>query len=290
MKILITGATGFIGSNLVKFLSEGNNLYCLTRSEINLPEGNNVKWIRQDLSDDLSYSRLPKNLDVIIHLAQSRHYKEFPKEVFDIFDINVRSTLTLLEYGRKVGIKKIILASSGGIYGYSYEKFAESSIITPVNFYLSSKYCAELLTANYKDYFSTVVFRLFFVYGEGQKNMLFPRLIESIKNDQPISIYGKEGVKINPIYIRDVVKTFKSALDYSVKGIFNIGGDEEISIKALAELIGKSIGKKPKFTYQQTAYPGDILGDNSKMKAILKVSPEINLKEGIKRMLEFEEC
>ena len=173
----------------------------------------------------------------------------------------------------------------GGIYGYSYEKFIETDVINPVNFYLTSKYCSELMTGNYNKFFQTVILRFFFVYGKGQRRMLVPRMISQIKGGLPTVIYGREGIRINPIYLDDTIKVFGPILKEPITGIFNIAGDEIISIKKLAVLIGTLVDREPNFVYEKDTHLGDIIGDNSRMKSVLGVIPSIPLKEGITFMI-----
>ena len=281
MKLLITGATGFIGGRVVSNLFPQHDLFAFYHDHYPKPDTKGVKWIKQDLSKGLDEKLLPETLDGIIHLAQSRHYRDFPEKGENIFRVNVEGTFRLLEFGRKRGIRKFVYASSGGIYGYSYEKFLETDTINPVNFYLTTKYSAELLIGNYNPYFSTAVFRFFFVYGRDQKGMLIPRLIENIKKGEPIMIYGKSGVRLNPIHVNDAVKAFSPVLETPVSGVFNIAGEEVVSIKELSEKMGRLMGKDPVFVYEKSITPGDIIGDNSRMKSVLGVVPEVYLDEGI---------
>jgi len=289
MKVLMTGATGFIGGHLIQTLSPNHELVCLVSDERKTRPLSNVEWVVQDLESPLNESNIPSHIEAIIHLAQSRHYREFPEKTWDIFQVNLRSTLSLLEFGRRIGIQRFIYASSGGIYGYSYEKFMETDATNPVNFYLTSKYCSELLIGNYHSYFDTVVFRFFFVYGPNQQSMLVPRLIQSIQHGEPVIIFGKHGVRINPIHVRDAVKVFQPVIDNPISGIFNVAGDEVVSIKELADTMGKLIGKEPKFIYEKSHVPGDIIGDNSRMKTVLGAFPEISLKAGISEMIQIVE-
>ena len=285
MKLLITGGAGFIGSRIVSELALRHHLFAFyheTRPNLNVER---VTWVKQDLTRHLEEKALPETLDGIIHLAQSRHYRDFPDKGEDIFGVNIEGTFRLLEFGRKRGIRKFVYASSGGIYGYSYDKFTETDTVNPVNFYLTSKYSAELLIGNYNPYFSTVVFRFFFVYGPRQKGMLIPRLIENVKKGDPIIIYGKSGVRINPIHVNDAIKAFSPSLETPVSGVFNIAGDEVVSIKELSEKIGRLVGKDPIFIYEKSITPGDIIGDNSRMKSVLGVVPEIHLNEGIPELV-----
>jgi nucleoside-diphosphate-sugar epimerase len=283
-RILITGATGFIGSHLVRAIQDRHQIYGLVRrlSDKNLFTG--VHWIEQDLTQPLDYSRFPNHIDVLIHLAQSRFYKQFPEKAKDIFDVNIHSTFQLLEYARQAGARCFVFASSGGVYGYSYEKFVETDPVTPLNFYLSSKYTAELLIGNYNKFFNTVVLRFFFVYGEGQKGMLFPRLLERAKRDETIIIEGQNGINMNPIYVGDAIKVFEPALTVP-SDIYNIAGDEKVSIKDLVLMMGGLVGKKVRLKHTKHGSSGDILGDNAKMKQKLKIYPKVSLEEGISRVI-----
>jgi len=285
MRILITGAAGFIGVELVTHLCTGHEIFALVRKLPSKKVTAEVSWIEQNLTQSLDSTGLPDGVDVIIHLAQSRFYRQFPEMVEDIFQVNVGSTLSLLEYGRKVGVKKFIYASSGGVYGYGYEKFGEADATNPRDFYLTSKYCSELLIGNYKPYFDTVVFRFFFVYGPKQKEMLIPRLINNIKKGEPIILFGKSGVRINPIHVMDAIKVFRPALETPVSGIFNVAGEESISIKELSEMLAGFLRKTPVFVYEKSNVSGDIIGDNSRMKSVLGVVPQISLRKGISELI-----
>jgi len=244
-------------------------------------------WVEQDLGKPLDEKGIPTPIEAIIHLAQSRYYREFPERSGDIFDVNIRSTLFLLEYGRKVGIRKFIYASSGGIYGYSYEKFIETDAINPINFYLTSKYCAELMIGNYNSFFETVVLRFFFVYGPGQQGMLIPRLVNNIRKGEPVILYGKCGIRLNPIQVRDAIQVFQPCLESSVRGIFNVAGEEIVSIKDLSETIASLSGKTPVFVHEGSPVSGDIVGDNSRMKSVLGVVPQISLRRGISELIHL---
>ena len=284
MKLLVTGATGFIGSSLVEKLCSEHKLVCLITDHRKAKDYPNVEWVLQDLDRPLDEARIPSDIRGIIHLAQSRHYRNFSERAWDIFHVNIQSTLSLLEYGRRIGIDKFIYASSGGIYEYSYDKIMENDNINPINFYLTTKYCSELLLGNYKSYFQTVVFRFFFVYGPGQQGMLIPRLIQNIRQGEPIIVYGRSGIRLNPIHVSDAVRVFQPSLESPVTGVFNIAGDEVVSIKQLAEMIAERVGEAPRFVYEKSAVPGDIIGDNARMKTVLGVIPQVSLRAGISGM------
>jgi len=287
LKILLTGATGFIGERLLKSLSsaQDNELYCTTRAAKKPGDRERITWIHQDFSKKLDFSLFPVRLDTIIHLAQSKNYRNFPEQAIDIFDINVSSTVQLLDYGRQAGISSFVFASTGGVYGYKDSPILETDTPNPSGFYPYSKYISECLVKSYSTYFSTVILRYFFVYGEGQRDMLMPNLIASIMAGRPIIIHNGRGRRINPVYVDDAVKATIASPAVQGSEIINVAGEETISILELSELIGQLINKKPKLDFVTENQEIDMVADISKMKLKLSVNPKIFVNEGLSRVV-----
>lgn len=281
MRILLTGAAGFIGRNALARLEGEHDLYPVVREA---PDETR-EWIVQDLTQPLDLSLLPERIDAVIHLAQSHRYREFPAGAEDVYAVNVHGTFRLLEYARGAGARTFVLASTGGIYGYSYEALVESDPANPLNFYLTSKHVAESLVANYEALFQTVVFRFFFVYGAGQGRMLVPTLIEKVRKGDQISIAGTPGQRINPIHVSDAVGAFLPALELRRSDVFNVAGDEIVSIRELVGVIEQATGEPAHVRHIDPEQEGDLIGDNSRMKDLLGVQPRMSLLEGIRSML-----
>lgn len=299
MRILLTGATGFIGAGLLRALvgeardhgsgdaaSADNDVFALARREPAAGFGSSATWISHDLSRPLSPAVLPERIDAVVHLAQSNRYREFPEGAADIFAINIRATFELLEYGRRAGADRFVFASTGGVYGYNYERVVETDPVSPLNFYLSSKYAAELLIANYREVLDAVVVRPFFVYGPGQNRMLIPTLVEKVLAGSTIEIDGDPGLTINPVYVDDCVAALLRALRHRGSGLFNLAGDESITITDLVTLIGELCGVKPVISHRDSDPGGDLLGDNQRMKSVLGTSPATGLREGLRRVID----
>ena len=282
--ILITGCNGLIGDALVEQLQDGTlfQLYGISRS-LNKKESTFVLDLSTNWSDDI----LPKKIDIVIHLAQSEKFRDFPESANEVFQVNTLSTLKLLEYARKAGAKKFIYASSGGVYGNSDIGFNEESPLQPnkyLGFYLTTKFASELIVGNYASFFDINILRFFFVYGEKQKkNMLIPRLIDSVKTGKAILLQGEEGIKINPIYVYDAAKVITQIMQNEGSYNINIGGEEIVSIKNICDIIGKQLGITPNFEYQVLEVK-NLIGDISKMKELYK--PITSFEEAIKLMLE----
>lgn len=285
MRILVTGANGFVGTKLIQSLSKENEVYCISRRGDSGTSHPNIRWIQQDLSKKIDYSVLPEKIDSIVHLAQSRHYREFPEKALNIFDVNDSSTLQLLDYGRKVGIQSFVLASTGGVYAATSGQMREDSPLNPQGFYPLSKYIAERLVQSYAPYFSTSILRLFFIYGEGQENMLIPNLIRSVKDGRPVTLNSETGIKITPTYVSDVVRAIGEAIKVEGHEIINVSGDEVVSIAEIARTIGEILTIQPKYGHTPNQNAMDFIVDNRKMKDLLGIVPEVSFREGLERTI-----
>jgi nucleoside-diphosphate-sugar epimerase len=291
LRILVTGASGFIGRHLLRALGEKQEIFGLER---NVPAENDhfaVNWIEQDLGERLEHFSLPERCDVVIHLAQSEHYRDFPNHAVDVFSVNTVSTLRLLDWARQIGVKTFILASSGGIYGGGEEEFSEEQEALPrgdLGFYLGTKLCSEVLAENYTQYMNVITLRFFFVYGPSQRrSMLIPRLVESIREKQPIMLHGKDGIRINPTYVSDAVEAICGALQLKQSHKINVGGPQVLSLREIGHIIGEALKKKPYFKIDRGVEPPHLIGDISKMSKLL-IKPKVSIKEGIARYLENE--
>lgn len=279
VRILVTGATGFIGGRLVERLRSRQEVYAMCRQPRTAAAG--VHWIVQDLRQPLDASALPTHIDSVFHLVQSRRFREFPAQADDIFDVNVQGTLRVLEYARRAGAARFVLTSSGGIYGFSNRAFTEADPIQPPDFYLESKYAAESLATHYRDYFRTTTLRLFFAYGAGQMpTMLIPRLVRLVLRGQPITLYGSDGVHINPVYVDDVVDALERTLELDGHHVVNVGGPEVLSLGTIARVIGQHVNRGPLFTTPAERGPGDIVGDLSSMRSVLG-APRVRFVDGV---------
>ncbi len=276
---LITGSKGLLGhkvcENLVK---NGKTVYALTTNSKNL-KIDKVIYKNFDFSKNWTTKDLPNNLDVIIHLAQSNKFRNFPDDTFEVFKVNIESTLLLLNYAKDIGVKKFIYASSGGIYGNGPHPFKETDeISTPekLGTYLGGKAYCEALVNSFNGIFQTIILRPFFVYGSGQnRDMLIPRIFDNIQKQKPIKIDGEEGIFLNPIHVNDASEAILASLKTHENSTFNIGGPDILSIKKISEAMGLYIGKTPIFN-KTNNFPSNLVGDISKMISNL-YKPKLSL-------------
>jgi nucleoside-diphosphate-sugar epimerase len=282
--VLVTGAGGFVGRRLVAGLAVDHEVVALARVRPHEGLAAQAKWIEHDLAEPLVAVRLPGQVDAVVHLAQSRRYKDFPDGARDIYAVNVHSTFALLEWARHAGAQTFVLASTGGIYPYADRPLTEEEAVRPGSLYFRSKYAAEVLLGAYAELLRPVVLRPFFVYGEGQQGMLIPRLAERIVRGQEIVIEGQPGLRINPVHVDDAVRAFAAALTAETSGVVNVAGPDVVSISELVAALGDAIGIVPIVRHHPTAAEGDLVAATELMRSALGVTPRVGLRDGIGRV------
>jgi UDP-glucose 4-epimerase len=287
MKILITGANGHLGSRAVKQLRIGNEVHAIVRANpaVALPD---VTYHKIDLSSDWSTKVLPDHIDVVIHLAQSRHFRQFPEQALEIFQVNVESTTKLLDYALRAYAKRFVLASTGGLHRPSESMIGEFSPVDPpvgpLAYYFQSKHAAELLANPYKELIDILVLRPFFIYGQGQSDdKLIARLFTSVRDGHVIKLVGRDGLVINPVFVDDVVELLLSILDTPGSRTMTVAGPDALSIREIADLIGKKFGRNP--VYEQTeGVEGRLIADHRAFENMLD-RPLTKFSDGISQLL-----
>lgn len=288
-KILITGASGLVGSHLTdKLLAQGEyELFLTVRSEKVELQKYQTNKIIIDFATEWDVKILPQDLYAIIHLCQADNFRDFPNRASEIFCINTLSTQKLIDFASKNKVTHFIYASSGGVYGNDgiYAEEQEPSYKKEMGYYIGTKYCSEVILKNYFDELSVKIIRFFFVYGTNQKrSMLIPRLIDMVKNKEPISLQGTSGLSMNPVHAADAAKAIMAYLKIPGSSILNVAGPQVLTLKEVGGIIGEALNKKPEFEFVENTYSTKLVGDITKMAALIQ-EPLISFKEGIKTMI-----
>ena len=289
-RCVVTGASGLIGSHLVPRLGRDWQVHAVSRHPTAGLADGNVVWHQIDLARDFDQTELPAQIEAVVYLAQSEHFRAFPERAPDIFEVNTMGLLRFLHYARRSGAHKFVLASSGGVYGSADTSLNEDLPVLAqgdLGFYLGSKLCAEIVALNYAKLMSVTVLRFFFVYGPGQRrSMLIPRLIDNIRQGHTVTLQGRDGIRLNPTYVTDGVAAIDRALQLTDTHKINVAGPNVLSLRDVCNLIGQAVGRKPSFTVAQES-PKHIVGDIERMKALLG-PPEVSFDKGLQLMLASE--
>lgn len=299
MKILLTGATGFIGSNIAKaLLDSGYEVHATYRTSSSFEKciefADAINWINTETVDWKDQIRAIKP-DQLIHVAwggieaENRNNWEiqlgnfwFSKEYFDL--------------AKECGIKKVIAFGSQAEYGVYDFPVNETTLPMPNDAYGSTK----VLTANYLRnlfYNSTTEWywiRIFSVFGEGENsNWLMPTVISKLIKKEQIPLTSCEQ-QYNYLYIKDFLAQFLAVVECNENnsGIYNLCNKESFSLKKIlvqiANLMDVSsnllqFGKIPLRSGQNML----IAGDNSKFINIFPVNEEIGLTQGLINTIEY---
>jgi len=284
--ILITGAGGLLGRHILEVAHNSCVIHAIVHSD-SVKQISGVTYHFVDFASDWSANKIPSKIDTIIHLAQSSRFREFPEKALDVFKVNIDSTARLLDFASRAGVTRFIYASSGGVYGKGGVAFTENSpIATPgqLGYYLGSKMCSEILAQSYASLMHIVVLRPFFIYGPGQnRTMLIPRLMDNVASGRPISLHGSDGIRVNPIHVKDAAAAVIAGLSVNQSATFNIAGPDVLSIREICEGMGSYLGRDPVFA-TLGGEAEDIVGNNTAMCEQL-VCPSRSLLTSLKDII-----
>jgi nucleoside-diphosphate-sugar epimerase len=283
MRVLLTGATGFVGRNLLPALLHEHDVTVVVRDAVGLCAHPRLEVVIGDWASSIDLGRLPGRLDVVVHLAVAGAI--FPEAAREMFEVNTTSTLRLLEYSHRVGVGHFVLASTGDIYGDSVGRRDETDPARPTSFYAVTKYASELLLHPYERSLTTCVLRLYHPYGPGQTNRLIPRLGERVRRGLPVRISRSGRPHVTPTYIDDVVHALTHVVRNRMAGVFNVAGETLLSIRDLAMRIADVL--RSQITFEETGEEtGDLAGDNTRIRQILAEWTRVGFEEGLGRMFD----
>lgn len=308
MECFVTGAAGFIGSNLVdRLLQEGHTVVGVDNFSTgfsdflnNARENKSFSIIQGDLLDKSFLEKSMQGCDIVFHLAANAdvrlgtHYPE--KDLQQ----NTIATSNVLMAMQKNSIKKIVFASTGSIYG-------EANIIpTPENapfpiqtsFYGASKLAAESLIQAYCEGFDfqTWIFRFVSILGErythGHVYDFYKQIIE---HSNQLNVLGDGNQKKSYLYVQDCIDAILFSLNHAKEkiNIFNLGTDEYCSVNHSIQWICDylNVSRKLSYTGGKQGWIGDnpfIYLDCSKIRTLGWV-PKLSIKEGVIKTLQFLE-
>lgn len=287
---LITGAPGFIGRHMVQaLLDSGATVYAVSRHHQSSTQPRHIP-VDADLSALGWTERLPTPVDVVLHLAQSTRYREFPDGSFDMLRVNVDSTLELLEWARIHGVAQFLFASTGNVYRPNPVLHTEDDPCQPTSMYSATKLSAEYLVQQYAKYFRTVIVRLFGVYGPGQKDMVVPNMIDCVRTGKDITLAQGIGLRFTPIYVSDCVTMLQLLLDAGhndISGeVYNVAGNEVTTLARIVELIAEHL-HLPQNTRRTENTPAFLQGSITKICNRINYKPQVGVAKGVSRILQL---
>ncbi|MFZ3077333.1 MAG: UDP-glucuronic acid decarboxylase family protein [Candidatus Aenigmatarchaeota archaeon] len=308
MKVLVTGGGGFLGSHVCeRLLKDGNEVFCID----NLSSGNfeNIRHLQgasfHFMKDDvLELKEFPK-ADFIFHMASLASPDYYQKEPVRTIEINTVGTKLLLEHAKKNG--------AGFFFTSTSEVYGDTQVIpTPETYwgnvnpngirscYDEGKRCGEAYCKAYERLhgMDVRIVRIFNTYGprlrarEGSSyGRVIPRFIDQALAGEPLTIFGDGSQTRSFTYVDDTIEgLFRIAFDKGARnGFFNIGNENETTIRELAEKIIGLTGSKSEIAYSPLPEddPKRRKPDITKARSILGWEPKTGLDEGLKKTIEW---
>ncbi|HYF51060.1 MAG TPA: NAD-dependent epimerase/dehydratase family protein [Planctomycetota bacterium] len=311
MKILVTGAAGFIGSHACERLLAGGHsvvgvdcfdgAYSKKRKRRNIKacqENPNFKLVEGDYGDRLSMTQVLKAdaCDAVLHLAGQPDLRLSVYDPVKYERGNVGNLIPFFEALRECGPRNIVLASSSAVYGPEHrtpwrEDMLCMSSLTP---YGASLRAAEIFLSTYAGLygFKGIVLRIFTVYGPRQRpDMAAASFARGLLSGEAIPIYGGAPTSRDLTYVSDIVSGIEAALlsgfkqDYAV---YNLGSGTAVETLALLKTLEEMTGKKATLDHQQALGEMPLtLADISKARAELGYEPKVSLREGLEQLLDW---
>lgn len=296
---LVTGAAGFIGGALARRLvARGEHVIGVDNfsnaSPARVPEG--IEFIEADLAQPSIPDRLPRDIDVIMHLAgQASGENSYHEPLRDLQE-NAATTVNMIQLGKKAGVSRLVFASSISCYGEAGGKaLRETDPLTPKSCYAIAKIAAENYIRMFADEVPSVIFRLVNTYGPGQnmanmnQGMISIFLAQALKGGR-VQVKGSLERYRDFLYVEDCVDAWLAAAENerAVGQTMNLGTGRQTTVGALLEAMKTHI---PAMSwYVEGSTPGDSTGhfaDTTRLKELLGFEAKTPLADGLAPFIDW---
>lgn len=309
--ILITGAAGFIGSNLCeKLVSDGYQVIGIDNFDHFYSRDVKMRNLESLISNskfhffdanvgDIAKLAIDSNIDLVIHLAAKAGVRPSIDSPADYIENNINQSYLLYDWMQKKQIKKLIFASSSSVYGNSVKApFSEADIVDfPISPYAFTKKSGELLTHTFHHLFNFDVLnlRFFTVYGERQRpDLAIHKFAKCIMQDLPITLFGDGSTSRDYTYVGDIINGIYGAINYlqtnsNVYQTINLGSNTPIKLIDLVRTLENVLGKKAQINWGPMQM-GDVertFADIHKAEELLGYKPKMNLEMGVAKFIKW---
>jgi len=301
MRFLVTGGAGFLGVALSNRLCrEGHTVRVIDDLSAGNPDRlvEDVLFTRGDVLDRPKLWTMLQDIDCVYHLAARVQVSEsilYPRQYNEV---NVGGTVSVMEAMRDAGVQRVVLTSSGAVYGDQAEQpVQEDCRPNPQSPYAVSKLAAEYYVRTIGALWGieTVILRVFNAYGPGQRlppshPPVVPRFLKQAEQGGSLVIFGGGGQTRDFVYVDDVVEALMaSATAPDVdRRIINVGTGRETSINELASMAAETVGERADVLRSPAESGGvaRLCADIAAARRLLGYEPRVELREGLRRTVK----
>lgn len=314
MRVLVTGAAGFIGMHTSKrLLDEGyevvgldnmNNYYDPKLKEYRLNQlmpYEKFRFIKIDLCDREGVAKLfsEEKFERVIHLAAQAGVRYSIEKPFEYTDSNITGFLTILEGCRHSNVEHLLYASSSSVYGMNKKvPFSEEDRVdNPVSLYAATKKANELMAHTYSHLYGlkTTGLRFFTVYGPAGRPDMAPWLFtEAILNQKKIKVFNHGKMKRDFTYIDDIVEGMVKILKRECQNenkynVYNIGNSKTVQLSRFISVIEENCGKRAdkEMLPMQDGDVEQTYADISNLFTIVGYDPKTEIEVGLKKFINW---
>ena len=299
-KVLITGAAGFIGINLLKrFVHLNAKVVAMDNFSTGKPIETLSKMPIDVINADVSYRKvfenLPRDIDYIFHFGAPSSIMLFNKNPVFALSSSICGLNNAFEFAKSVGAEKVVYPSSGSVYGTAPAPQSENGLTNPTNLYGITKLTCEKIAMWNFDSVPSVGLRIFAGFGPGEEHKgdyasvvtIFLNCIQ--KNERPV-IFGDGTQNRDFVYIDDVVDAIVSSAERPISNtVVNVGTGRNLKFNDVVQIINRLLGKRiaPIYVPKPEKYFDYTLAETSIMREQLGViarSPEEGIKEYLSQL------
>ena len=297
-RILVTGGAGFIGSNLANHLAEENEVLALDNGYLGTPHNleENVEYIEADVLDE----DLPTDVDIVYHLAALSSRQMLEENPRQGARVNIEGFVNVVEQAREDGCDTVVYASTSSAYGSRTEPSPEDMDLEASTGYDASMLGRERYAEYYNEFYDELTLagmRFFSVYQgyggteehKGQYANTISQFADKIANGESPVLWGDGSQTRDFTHVSDIVRGLELAADHELVGVYNLGTGDPYSFNEMVNIINDVLGTNVEPEYEPIPlenYVHDTCADISKIQEATGWEPQIEFKEGVRRVCE----
>jgi len=256
--------------------------------------GSGAPWAKREINVDLlSPVAAPDagRQDAAVFLSQSPRYREHPGGSEEVVRVNLGGLVQALEMARRSGVDRFLYGSSGSVYGVGREAFREEDPLLGTGVYAITKRCGEELAREWSRWFPVVSMRFFALYGPGQRGRMVAEVVEAVRAGRAVPVQPREfgelepaGFATSPCLVGDAARAVRRLCEGDQEGPVNIAGPEAVTIREIADCVGRRLGRSVKYEVGAKPRRGDLVARIDRLRDWTGIEP-VRFEVGVETLI-----